>query len=64
MILIRRRLPVTGQAGENGIVRTVRMALAAEIPFTLVFAGVDSEVLSVVIECRRGPRRRRMARLA
>lgn len=52
------------QTGEIGIVRIIRMALAAKSPPSLVPARINFEVLRVVIERGGNPRGRRVARLA
>jgi len=42
-------------AGIYGIVTGIGMAVGAIVPFALVLAGIDREILTVVIESRRFP---------
>lgn len=46
---------------EHFVVRRIHVARGAALPFALMLAGVNAEILAVVIECCRPPRIHRMA---
>ena len=55
---------VTEYALENRVVGGINMAVIAVIPFFPMFAGIDREILRVVIPIRRDPCCRRVTGLA
>lgn len=61
VLIIRFRIHMAGGAGKLGIVGRVDMAVCTLIPFALVLAAVDREILSVVIKGGRLPGGLRMA---
>lgn len=38
-------------ATENAVIAGISMTIAAKIPFIAVFAGIDGEILLIVIKC-------------
>lgn len=48
-------LIVTTDASEHLVICRVLMTVGAKRPGSVVLAGIDREILSVVIECRRAP---------
>ncbi len=57
VIIIRLRVHVAGDAGKLSIIGRIGMAVQAGIPFPLVLATVNGEVLHVMIEGGRDPAR-------
>lgn len=55
MLVGRFSLGVTGDAGEDGIVGRVGVAVGAGVPFTLVLPRINREILVVVVKGRRCP---------
>ena len=53
VLVVRFRVGVASCAGENGIIRQVRVAVCTSIPLSVVLAAVNRE--TVVVESRRRP---------
>ena len=48
------RMRMAGQAGKNGIIGQIGMAIGASVPFTRVAPGINREIRCIVVE--RGAR--------
>ncbi len=55
VFIVRLWIGVAGSASKFCIIRRICMTIRAGIPFTLVFAAVYREILSVVVEIRWRP---------
>ena len=64
IVHIRLVMGMAIDTGEDSVVRRVGMAIGAEGPGTLVFPGIDREILAIVIKSSRLPGSRIMTGLA
>ena len=63
VVVIRFRVGMAGDAGKFGVIRRIRMAVQALLPFSLVLPAVNREIVGIVLGvfCRHPVRIGRMA---